>query len=367
MRIELEKRPERSRRMALLSPLIAVTLTVVTAGVLFAAVGVNPVSGLATYFLEPFTSLWSLEELAVKASPLVLIAVGLSFCYLANAWNIGAEGQYICGALLGGWAALTFGPTGAWWVLPLMLVLGAVGGALCALIPAILKVAFGASEILTSLMLVYVAQLGIDYMVRGPWRDPMGFNFPQTAMFDTAAVMPVLGGGRLHAGVLVTLVIVIVAAFVLRRTLAGFEVRVVGQAPRAARFAGFNDKRMVVMTFVISGAFAGLAGLIEVAGPIGQLMPTISPGYGFTAIIVAFLGRLNPVGILVAGLALAVTFIGGEQAQIAMGLPLDLTKVVQGALLFYVLACDTLILYRIRIVRPVHVAPSGTETAAGNK
>lgn len=367
MHIELEKRPERSRRMALLSPVIAVLLTVVTAGLLFAAVGVNPLDGLVTYFLQPLTSIWSLEELAVKASPLVMIAVGLSFCYLANVWNIGAEGQYICGALLGGWAALAFGATGAWWVLPLMLLLGALGGALCALIPAVLKVAFGASEILTSLMLVYVAQLGIDYMVRGPWRDPMGFNFPQTAMFDTAATMPLFGGGRLHAGVILTVIVVIVAAFVLKRTIGGFQLRVVGQAPRAARFAGFDDKRMVILTFVLSGALAGLAGLIEVAGPIGQLMPSISPGYGFTAIIVAFLGRLNPVGILVAGLALAITFIGGEQAQIAMGLPLDLTKVVQGALLFYVLACDTLILYRIRVVRPVRAAPSGTETAAGNK
>lgn len=361
--------------MALLSPVIAVVLTVVTAAILLALVGASPLGGLYTYFVEPFTSVWSLEELAVKASPLVMIGVGLAFCYLSNNWNIGAEGQYICGALLGGWAALTFGPSGEWWVLPLMLVLGAVGGAACALIPALLKVVFGASEILTSLMLVYVAQLLIDFLVRGPWRDPMGFNFPQTATFDEAATMPLLlDGGRLHVGVLITLVVVVVGAFVLNRTLKGFEVRVVGQAPRAARFAGFNDKRTIIATFALSGALAGLAGLIEVAGPIGQLLPTISPGYGFTAIIVAFLGRLNPVGILIAGIALAVTFLGGEQAQITMGIPLDLTKVVQGSLLFYVLACDTLILYRIKLARPVARAPepvkvtpaAGTEVSSGH-
>lgn len=361
--------------MALLSPVIAVALTVVTAAILLALVGVSPLSGLYTYFVEPFTSVWSLEELAVKASPLVMIGVGLAFCYLSNNWNIGAEGQYICGALLGGWAALTFGPSGEWWVLPLMLVLGAVGGAACALIPALLKVVFGASEILTSLMLVYVAQLLIDFLVRGPWRDPMGFNFPQTATFDEAATMPLLlDGGRLHVGVVITLIVVVVGAFVLNRTLKGFEVRVVGQAPRAARFAGFNDKRTIIATFALSGALAGLAGLIEVAGPIGQLLPTISPGYGFTAIIVAFLGRLNPVGILIAGIALAVTFLGGEQAQITMSIPLDLTKVVQGSLLFYVLACDTLILYRIKLARPVARAPepakvtpaAGTEVSSGH-
>ena len=141
-----------------------------------------------------------------------------------------------------------------------------------------------------------------------------------------------------------------IATVLLGRTLMGFEIRVVGAAPRAARFAGFDSDRLVIVTFLISGALAGLAGIIEVAGPIGHLQPGISPGYGFTAIIVAFLGRLNPVGILIAGLFLALTFIGGEQAQIAMKVPLDLTKVFQGILLFYVLACDSLILYRIRLV-----------------
>ncbi|MQT14176.1 ABC transporter permease [Segnochrobactrum spirostomi] len=362
MLLELEKRPQRSSAMALLSPLIAVALTVITAGVLLALVGIPPLQGLKVYFVDPLTNVWSLEELTVKASPLIIIAIGLSMCFLANTWNIGAEGQYILGAIAGGWVALTFGPDGGWWVLPAMIVAGILGGAVYALIPAVLKVVFKANEILTSLMLVYVAQLLIDYLVRGPWRDPMGFNFPQTATFDEAATLPLLDpGGRMHLGVLITLVIVIAAAILLSRTLKGFEIRLVGQAPRAARFAGFDDKRLILLTFAISGGLAGLAGLLEVAGPIGQLLPTISPGYGFTAIIVAFLGRLNPIGILVAGLALGLSFLGGEQAQISLGVPLDLTNVVQGTLLFYVLACDTLILYRVRVrstggraVRGVH-------------
>ncbi len=321
--------------------------------VLFALLGKNPFAALWVYFIDPLTDSYSLQEIAVKATPLVMIAIGLSFCYLANVWNIGAEGQFLIGAVAGSWLAVkTHGTDAGPWVMPAMLVLGALGGALYALIPAICKVRFGASEILTSLMLVYVADLFLDYLVRGPWRDPKGFNFPTTADFDPVATVPILiEGSRLHLGALIALVVVAIATVLLGRTIKGFEIRVVGAAPKAARFAGFNSNQLVIFTFMVSGALAGLAGIIEVAGPVGNLRPNISPGYGFTAIIVAFLGRLNPIGILIAGLFLALTFIGGEQAQISMKIPLDLTKVFQGILLFYVLACDSLILYRIRLMR----------------
>jgi ABC-type uncharacterized transport system permease subunit len=351
MPFELERRPEHSRTMVVLAPVIAVGLTVATAAALLALVGVSPLHGLAVYFIEPLQTGWSLEELAIKASPLVLIALGLSVAYVANVWNIGAEGQYIAGVLLGGWFALTYQATGAWWVLPGTLLLGALGGLAYAMIPAALRVFFGASEILTSLMLVYIAQLGLDYLVRGPWRDPHGYNFPQTVTFDPAASMPQLFGGRLHVGVVIALAVVALAAMFLGLTLRGFEMRVVGIAPRAGRFAGFDERKDVFIAFGVSGALAGLAGMMEVVGPIGQLLPTISPGYGFAAIIVAFLGRLNPIGILVAGLVLALSYLGGEAAQIKLRVPLDLTYVLQGVLLFFVLACDTLIFYRIRRIR----------------
>jgi ABC-type uncharacterized transport system permease subunit len=355
MRLVLERRAERSAAIAIASPLIAIAFTLVTMTLLFAVLGKNPIAALWVYFIDPLTDSYSLQEIAVKATPLVMIAVGLSLCYLANVWNIGAEGQFLIGAVAGSWLAVTTHGTDAGpWVMPAMLVLGALGGALYALIPAICKVKFGASEILTSLMLVYVADLFLDYLVRGPWRDPNGYNFPTTAEFDPGATVPTLiEGSRLHLGALIALVVVAVAAVMLGRTIKGFEIRVVGSAPRAARFAGFNADQLTILTFVISGALAGLAGIIEVAGPVGHLQPGISPGYGFTAIIVAFLGRLNPIGILIAGLFLALTFIGGEQAQIAMKIPLDLTKVFQGILLFYVLACDSLIVYRIRLM-PSH-------------
>jgi simple sugar transport system permease protein len=342
--------------------LIAIGLTVVTMSILFVILGKNPILALGVYFIDPLTDAYSLQEIAVKATPLVMIAIGLSFCYLANVWNIGAEGQFLIGAVAGTWLAVkTQGTDAGYWVMPAMLLLGAAAGALYALIPALCRVRFGASEILTSLMLVYVADLFLDYLVRGPWRDPKGFNFPTTAEFDPVATVPVLiEGGRLHLGFIIMLVVVAAASVLLGRTIKGFEIRVVGAAPRAARFGGFNAKQLVVLTFAASGALAGLAGIIEVAGPVGHLQPGISPGYGFTAIIVAFLGRLNPIGILVAGFFLALTFIGGEQAQIAMKIPLDVTKVFQGILLFYVLASDSLITYRFRVIASPRKVSRGT-------
>src|SRR5258707_9215667 len=355
MQLVLEKRAERSTTIALISPLIAIGLTIVTMSILFMILGKNPISALGVYFIDPLTDPYSLQEIAVKATPLVMIAIGLSLCYLANVWNIGAEGQFLIGAVAGSWLAVkTHGTEAGYWVMAAMLLFGAIAGALYALIPAICKVRFGASEILTSLMLVYVADLLLDHLVPGPWRHPKGFNFPTTAEFDPVATVPVLiEGGRLHLGGVIALVVVAAGAVLLGKTIKGFEIRVVGAAPRAARFGGFNSNQLILLTFAISGALAGLAGIIEVAGPIGHLQPGISPGYGFTAIIVAFLGRLNPIGILIAGLFLALTFIGGEQAQIAMKIPLDLTKGFQGILLFYVLACDSIILYRIRLIRTV--------------
>jgi simple sugar transport system permease protein len=362
MRLVLERRAESSTLVAIASPLVAIALTLITITILFAILGKNPIAALNVYFVQPLLDSYSLSEIAVKASPLVLIGIGLSLCYLANIWNIGAEGQFVMGAVCGSWLALaTHGTDAGQWVLPAMLVLGALGGALYALIPALCKVRFGASEILTSLMLVYVAELILDYLVRGPWRDPQGYNFPKTADFDPNAIVPVLfEGTRVNAGSIITIIVVVAAAVILKRTIKGFEIRVVGAAPKAARFAGFNANRLAIFTLMVSGALAGLAGIIEVAGPIGRLQPSISPGYGFTAIIVAFLGRLNPIGILIAGLFLALTFIGGEGAQISMKIPLDLTKVFQGILLFYVLACDSMIVHRIRIRRTFRKVAHGS-------
>ncbi len=354
MRLTMERRAEGGKWALLLSPLLAVVLTLVSSVVIFWLLGQDPLRALSVYFWQPVSDAYGLQEVAVKATPLVLIAVGLALCFRSNNWNIGAEGQFLIGAICGGGVAVWAHGWGGAWVLPLMLVAGALGGMAYALIPAILKARLRVNEILVSLMLVYVADLFMDYLVRGPWRDPMGFNMPQTVSFGPEATLPLLfTGGRMNIGSVIALAVVVAFALVMARTLKGFEIRLVGQAPRAARFAGFSDTRLTITVFAISGALAGLAGVIEASGTVRQLLPGFSPGYGFTAIIVAFLGRLNPVGCLIAGVFIAITFIGGENAQIILRLPRDMTLVFQGMLLFYILACDTLILYRLRVVRPV--------------
>ncbi len=350
MRIELMRRPERSRLMAVLSPLLAVALTVVAGAIIFAVSGIDPLRGLYVYFVDPLTKGWSLQELAVKAIPIVIIAVGLVLAYLSNTWNIGAEGQFTAGAITGSILPILFPTFQNFATLPLMILMAMAGGAAFAAIPAFLKTRFNTNEILTSLMLVYVAGYLLDWLVRGPWRDPKGFGFPGSRAFTDQQVMPILiPGGRVHVGLIFALVVVVAAWFVLRRTITGFQIITVGEAPRAGAFGGFNRKRTIFTVFLISGALAGLAGIGEVAGPVGKLDVVISPGYGFTAIIVAFLGRLNPVSILIAGFALALSYLGGEQAQIALNMSSRSARVFQGMLLFFVLACDTFILYRVRI------------------
>ncbi|PWC43837.1 ABC transporter permease [Azospirillum sp. TSO22-1] len=348
--LRLEPRGQASRAMVYLTPVLAVALTLASGFLLFLALGFDPVKALHAFFIQPISTARGLGELIVKATPLVLIGVGLAIGFRANVWNIGAEGQLTLGAIVGGGIGLAFYGDGGWWVLPLMVLGGVAGGMLWAAIPAWLKLRFNASEILTSLMLTYVALLLLNYLINGPYRDPEGFAFPESRMFEPDATLPhLIQGTRVHLGSLFALLAVAGGWVLMSRTFIGFQIRVIGLTPAAAGYAGFNEKRIVWLTLLLSGGLAGLAGLGEVAGPIGQITPSISPGYGFTAIIVAFLGRLHPVGILLAGLLMALSFIGGEAAQIALGLPKAITGVFQGMLLFFLLACDVLIRYRVRL------------------
>lgn len=352
MRIELVRRPQRSTLFSALSPFIALALTVVAGAIMFIALGKNPAVGLYSYFIEPLTETWSLHELAIKASPLILIAAGLCICYRSNNWNIGAEGQFLMGAFAGSTLPVLLPDVQNILILPLMLLMGMAGGAAWGAIPAYLKTRFNTNEILTSLMLVYIAQLFLDWLVRGPWRNPQGFSFPGTIPFHDYALIPEIlpASGRANYGIALAILAAVIVWFVLARTLKGFEVRVIGQSPRAGRFAGFSPKRMTIFAFLLSGALAGLAGIAETAGAVQHLNEKMSIGYGFTAIIVAFLGRLNPLGAIVAGLFLALTYLGGEAAQISLQISDKTARVFQGMLLFFVLACDTLITYRIRLV-----------------
>lgn len=347
--IRLEPRGQASKTMVYVTPLLAVALTLLSGFILFLAMGFDPLKALYSFFVAPVTSVRGVGELVVKATPLVLCAVGLAIGFRANVWNIGAEGQLTLGAITGGGLALAFYGEGGWWLLPLMVIGGAIGGAAWAAVPAYLRLRFNASEILTSLMLNYVALLLLNYLVHGPFRDPDGFAFPESRLFEADAVLPILWAGtRVHLGALFALLAVAGGWLLIARTFIGFQIKVIGLTPAAAGYAGFDQKRIIWLTLLLSGALAGIAGMGEIAGPIGQITASISPGYGYTAIIVAFLGRLHPVGILLAALLMALSFIGGEAAQIAMGLPKAITGVFQGMLLFFLLASDVLIRYRVR-------------------
>lgn len=349
MLLKLESRGEVSRSMLYMTPLLAVGLTLLSGAVLFAILGHNPLAALRVFFISPISNAYSVSELFVKATPIVLIAVGLAMGFRANVWNIGAEGQLTLGAICGGALGLYFYDVETPFLLPAMMVVGVLGGMAWAAIPAFLKTKFNTNEILVSLMLTYVATLLLSVLVNGPLRDPDGFNFPESRLFHDSALLPVIWEGtRLHVGALVTLFVVVAGWIMISRHLIGFQVRVIGMAPKAASYAGFSQKKLVWFTLLLSGGLSGLAGLFEVSGPVGQLVPVISPGYGFTAIIVAFLGRLHPVGILLAGVLMALSYLGGEAAQIEMGMPSAVTGVFQGMLLFYLLACDVLIKYRLR-------------------
>ena len=349
MLFELEKRKESSQAMVYLTPLIAVVLTMLVGGILFTLLGFNGAGAVWEIFLEPLLDPGKWQDLGTKAAPLVMIAVGLSIGFRANVWNIGAEGQYVVGGLAGtGVALATWNLDGGWWVLPLMCIAGAVAGAAWAAIPAFLKTRMNVSEILSSLMLSYVAIQLLYWLMNGPWKDPEGFNFPQTRLFNDFQMLPYFSGVG-YLNVPLSFVIALGVWFVMAKTLFGYQVRVVGQAPLAARYGGFSSDRTVWLTLLAGGGLAGLAGIFEAAGPFGQMVPQFPTGYGFTAIIVAFLGRLHPLGIVLAGIILAVTYVGGESAQASLGLPASATGVFQAMMLFFLLATDILVVYRIRL------------------
>ena len=347
--LKLELRSQASNVWSIASPLLALVITVLIGIAILALMGKDPARGLSMFFWEPIKSGYALSELAVKATPLILIALGLAVCFRSNVWNIGAEGQFVIGGLAGGGVALLAAPDTGVWIIPLILIAGVLGGMLWAGIVALLRDRFNANEILVSLMLVYVATYVLTYMVYGPWKDPNGFNFPQTKTFEKVTQIPrLIDGLRINIGLLIAITGVGVLWVYLFRTYSGFQLQVGGLAPLAARYAGFSSSKALWTALMISGGAAGLAGALEVAGPIGQLTPYVPAGYGFAAIIVAFVGRLHPVGIVFAAILMSMFYIGGELAQSRMGLPKSLTGVFQGLLLFSLLACDTLIAYRVR-------------------
>jgi simple sugar transport system permease protein len=347
--LKLEARPEASKFWSMASPLLALFLTVLVGVALFMALGKDPVRGLQMFFWEPVKSAYALGELMVKATPLLVIALGLGVCYRSNVWNIGAEGQFVMGAVAAGGVALLADATIGRWIVVAIVLAGVLGGMAWAGLVALLRDRFNANEILVSLMLVYVADMVLSYLVYGPWKDPAGYNFPQSKTFAAVTQIPrLMTGSRVSVGLLVALAGVALMWVFLFRTRAGFAQQVGGLAPAAARYAGFSSRKALWVALLVSGGAAGLAGALEVAGPIGQLTPHVPAGYGFAAIIVAYVGRLHPVGMVFSAVLMSMFYIGGELAQSRLGLPKSITGVFQGLLLFSLLACDTLVAYRLR-------------------
>ncbi|HOZ67575.1 MAG TPA: ABC transporter permease [Burkholderiaceae bacterium] len=348
MSLKLEARPQNSTLWTYASPLLALAITVAIGICLFVLLGKDPIRGLQMFFWEPIRSGYAWGELMVKATPLLIIALGLAVCFRSNVWNIGAEGQFIFGAITAGTVALLADKETSRAIVVLILLAGILGGMFWSSIVGVLRDKFNANEILVSLMLVYVADSLLGYMVNGPLKDPNGFNFPQSKTFEMVTQIPrLMSGSRMSIGLPIAMALAAALWVFLFRTRAGFAQQVGGLAPAAARYAGFSSRKALWTALLISGGAAGLAGALEVAGPIGQLTPYVPAGYGFAAIIVAFVGRLHPVGMIFSAILMSMFYIGGELAQSRLGLPKSITGVFQGLLLFSLLACDTLLAYRI--------------------
>ncbi len=351
--MHIERRLQDSQWMTYLSPLLALVLTLVTGALLFTLLGQPPLHSLYTFFIAPLSDLYGLSELAVKVTPLLLCALGLTLCFKAKIWNIGAEGQFVFGALVGGAVSLQLASFEGFWVLPVILLSGMLAGMAWAALAAWLLTRFNANEILTTIMLNYIAVDLLLWGVHGPLKDPEGMNFPESALFSAQTLLPSLFDGyRVTIALPIALFMLVVIWVVLARTLLGFQLRVLGENRQAAAFAGIKGTPLTWLLLLFSGAMAGVAAISETNGPVGQLIPTLSQGYGYAAIIVVFMGRMHPLGILLASTLLGLTYLGGEMSQIEQGLPKSITGLFQGMLLFYLLACDLLISYRL-VLNPI--------------
>ncbi|MDW6004500.1 ABC transporter permease [Vibrio mangrovi] len=366
--LKVQPRIESSRMMAWFSPVIAISLTLFISSLMLLWLHVSPVKAFEVFLLQPFSDSYNLGELMVKATPLLLCAIGLALCYRANIWNIGAEGQLLIGAVASSAVAVHVSEDAGTGMLLVTLLAGITAGMCWSAIPTFLNRVFHTNIILTTIMLNYIGLYTLLWAVHGPLSDPDGFGFPESVMFPDGVMLPLLSdSGRASVSVVAAIVIAIISAVLLFRTLPGFKIRVFGEDTSAAQYAGFNQNKIVWGVMLFAGALAGFAGAAEVTGPIGQLIPSVSPGYGYAAIIVAYLGRLNPVGIIVSSFFMGALYMGSDLAQIELGLPTAVTGLFQGTLLFSLLACDFLIYYQIKPRRkkpPTTVSPSALSSGA---
>lgn len=355
----LVRRERASLAATVLAPLVAIAVTIVLNLGLYRLMGKDPAAVMHAMLLEPFISWASFSEVLLKTGPLLFIAQGLAIGFRAKVFNIGAEGQFILGAIFASAIPIWYPQATGAWIWPSMLLLGAVGGALWASITAFWRARLNANEILVSLMLSLVAAQLLYYLLLGPWKDPNGFNFPQSVMFQYDAMIPALiAGTRVNVSLLLAVALSIAAWIFMQKSFMGYRLQVGGLAPRAASYAGFSEKRAIWLSLLIGGFAAGLAGAAEVAGPVGQLQRSIATGYGYAAIIVAYLGGLHPIGIMVSSLFMAALYIGGDNAMVSANLPIAAVRVFQGSLLLAYLVAAAFVRYRLEWPRAAHRRPT---------
>lgn len=344
----LVRRERASLAATLLAPPIALAVTIILNLGLYVVMGRDPAAVIYAMLIEPFYSWASFSEVLLKTGPLLLIAQGLAIGFRAKVFNIGAEGQFVLGAIFASAIPIWWPDATGQWIWPAMLLLGMIGGALWASLTAFWRVRLNANEILVSLMLSFVAAQLLNYLLLGPWKDPNGFNFPQSVMFQYDAMVPILfEGTRVNVSLILAGILSVAAWIFMQKSFIGYRLQVGGLAPRAASYAGFKESWAIWLSLLIGGAAAGLAGSAEVAGPLGQLQRSISTGYGYAAIIVAYLGGLHPVGIVISSIVMAALYIGGDNAMVSANLPIAAVRVFQGSLLLIYLIVVAFVRYRL--------------------
>jgi simple sugar transport system permease protein len=352
MRIVFEKRQSISRKAQILVPIISLLISLALGAILLALSKADPLQTYAAMARGAFGSWRDFSETLVKAIPLMLTGLGISIAFRMQFWNIGAEGQLVWGGVAAAGVALFWADKiPAPLLLPTALLAGIVAGALWAGIPAALKASLGVDETLTTLMLNYVAILYAEHLYYGPWRDPHGYGFPGTAQLPQTAWLPRLGHTRAHLGLLFAIIAAALLWFIFKRTRWGFELKIIGENKTAARYLGIDIGRNIVLALLLSGALSGLAGACEVTGVSHRLQQGLAIGYGYTAIIVAWMAQLDPIAILIVSILMAALMVGGDQVQMLMGLPAAVGLVLQGLVLFPLLAGSLFTEYKLKIIR----------------
>jgi simple sugar transport system permease protein len=356
MTFHLEPRTDTPRWFSAVMTVASVVFALVLSGIIIWLVGGDPIRSFGHIVVAAFGSIGVLSDTLVKATPLILTGLACALAFRMHLWNIGAEGQFMLGAW--GASAIVLAPilpvgTPAIVVIPAMMLAGAVAGGIWGLIPGVLRARLGVSEIIVTLMLNYVALSWVQFWVFGPWSRG---GFQETATFppeawlprltDLAATLPVLGGLTTHLGLVFGIVAAAIMWVALERTRWGYEIRLIGDSPKAAHYAGIDIGRKIILVFFISGALAGLAGMSEVGGVVHKLQDHISPGYGFTAIIIAYLARFGPIRVIVASVLFGALILAGREIQ-----PSGVPAMIQGIILFSLIGSDVLIRYRIRFDR----------------